>query len=226
MSPPPPKRGRGRPPKGEGDDASSREQLIAAAATVFAERGYHGASVAAIVKEAGLSKGTFYWNFASKDELFLALLDERFDKPLRMILAAVRDLPPGGIDSVPVGATYAAVLRDQRGLLILSLEHWLAALRDDGLGEGQRERMAAVREAIADLLRRRHEITHMEPVVPIDDLALMYTALGLGTTMLEVLEPGILPEHLFPEIANLVYDGLEARAARRAAGEPERGPGA
>jgi AcrR family transcriptional regulator len=226
MSPPPPKRGRGRPPKGEGGDASSREQLIAAAAKVFAARGYHGASVDAVVKEAGLSKGTFYWNFASKDELFLALLDERFDQPMRALMMAIRDLPPGGIADVPVGAVFAGVLRDQRGLLILSLEHWLAALRDDELGEAQRERIAAVRETIADLLRRRHEITHMEPVVPIDDLALMYTALGLGMTMLEVLEPGVLPEHLDPEIGNLVYDGLEARAARRAAGEPERGPGA
>lgn len=200
---------------------------MTAAATVFAQRGYHGASVAAIVKEAGLSKGTFYWNFSSKDELFLALLDERFDKPLRTLLASVRDLPPGGIDNVPFGAVYAAVLREQRGLLILSMEHWLAALRDEELGEGQRERVRVIRETIADLLRRRHEITEIEPVepvVPIDDLALMYTALGIGTTLLEVLEPGILPEHLFPEIGNLVFDGLEARAARRAAAEPERGP--
>jgi AcrR family transcriptional regulator len=227
MSPPPPKRGRGRPPKGEGDgDASSREQLMAAAATVFAQRGYHGASVDAIVKEAGLSKGTFYWNFSSKDELFLALLDERFDKPLRGILAAVRDVPPGGIDDVPIGAAFAAVLRDQRGLMILALEQWLAALRDDELGAAQRERMGLLRETIADVVRRRHEITQMEPVVPIDDLALMYSALGLGSTMLEVLEPGVLPEHFFPQIADLIYDGLAARAASRAAGEPEREPGA
>jgi hypothetical protein len=35
-----------------------------------------------------------------------------------------------------------------------------------------------------------------------------------------------LPEHFFPQIADLIYDGLAARAARQAAGEPGHEPGA
>ena len=51
-----------------------REQLIACAARLFAERGYHPTSVADIVAALGVGKGVFYWYFASKEELLTELL--------------------------------------------------------------------------------------------------------------------------------------------------------
>jgi AcrR family transcriptional regulator len=52
-----------------------REQILKAAREVFAERGYHGASVSAIVARCGVAQGTFYLYFQSKREVFEALLD-------------------------------------------------------------------------------------------------------------------------------------------------------
>ena len=54
--------------------AQTRAALLDAAARVFAERGFGGASVEAIAAEAGYTRGAFYSNFASKEELFVALL--------------------------------------------------------------------------------------------------------------------------------------------------------
>ncbi len=54
--------------------AQTRERLMTAAAAVFAERGIIGASVEEISDLAGFTRGAFYSNFASKDELVLALL--------------------------------------------------------------------------------------------------------------------------------------------------------
>src|ERR1700733_12212633 len=68
-------------------DATSREQLLTAAARVFARAGYHGASMSEIAAQAGFSKGALYWSFASKEELFFALLDE-LDEQLRALIAA------------------------------------------------------------------------------------------------------------------------------------------
>src|SRR5512142_1135201 len=53
-----------------------RRQLLAAAGKVFAARGYGGTSVKDIVGEAGVSVGTFYFYFPSKEEVFGALFDE------------------------------------------------------------------------------------------------------------------------------------------------------
>ncbi|MGW7172195.1 TetR/AcrR family transcriptional regulator [Streptomyces xanthophaeus] len=54
--------------------AARRAQILAAAATVFARQGYHGARMDDIVKESGLSKGALYWYFKSKEELATALV--------------------------------------------------------------------------------------------------------------------------------------------------------
>ena len=51
-----------------------REQLIACAARLFAERGYHPTSVSDIVEALGVGKGVFYWYFSSKEELLAELL--------------------------------------------------------------------------------------------------------------------------------------------------------
>jgi AcrR family transcriptional regulator len=53
-----------------------RRQLMAFAATRFAENGFHPTSVAEIVSGVGVGKGVFYWYFESKDRLFLEILRE------------------------------------------------------------------------------------------------------------------------------------------------------
>ena|SRR6185436_17871693 len=49
-----------------------RNRIVAAAVRVFAEKGYHGATMQDVVRESGLSIGAIYTYFKGKDELFLA----------------------------------------------------------------------------------------------------------------------------------------------------------
>ena len=53
-----------------------RDQLMAFAATRFAEQGYHPTSVSEIVAGLGVGKGVFYWYFDSKEQLFLEILKD------------------------------------------------------------------------------------------------------------------------------------------------------
>jgi AcrR family transcriptional regulator len=57
-----------------------RQQLITAAATVFAKRGYRAAGVTDIVTTAGVARGTFYLYFESKAQVFLAIADDFYDR--------------------------------------------------------------------------------------------------------------------------------------------------
>ena len=61
------------------DREERREQILGAARTVFAERGYHQATVSEMVKRCGVAQGTFYLYFQSKREVFEALLDQFVD---------------------------------------------------------------------------------------------------------------------------------------------------
>ncbi|HEY7629766.1 MAG TPA: TetR family transcriptional regulator, partial [Thermoleophilaceae bacterium] len=57
--------------------AETRQALLDAAAAVVIERGLAGASVEAICAEAGFTRGAFYSNFESKEQLFVELLQQR-----------------------------------------------------------------------------------------------------------------------------------------------------
>ncbi len=52
-----------------------RDQIISAAISCFSEKGYYEASMDDIAKEANLSKGSLYWHFKSKRELFQSLVE-------------------------------------------------------------------------------------------------------------------------------------------------------
>jgi len=56
--------------------AERRAQILDAAKEVFAEAGYHEASINAIIERAGIARGTFYLYFQSKAAVFDALLDQ------------------------------------------------------------------------------------------------------------------------------------------------------
>ena len=61
----------------------TREKLFEAAARVFEEEGIGGASIEAIAAAAGFSRGAFYSNFTSKDELIIAMLEEHVAQSIR-----------------------------------------------------------------------------------------------------------------------------------------------
>jgi TetR/AcrR family transcriptional regulator, fatty acid metabolism regulator protein len=74
---------------------SDQAGLLAAAEAVFAERGYHGSSIRDIARRAGFSVGGIYQFFPSKDDLYLAVLDEgwlRLKADLGLALRARRSL--------------------------------------------------------------------------------------------------------------------------------------
>ncbi|HEU4672878.1 MAG TPA: TetR/AcrR family transcriptional regulator [Candidatus Limnocylindrales bacterium] len=52
-----------------------KDRIVSAALRVFAERGFHRATIQDVVRESGLSVGAIYTHFAGKDELFLATCD-------------------------------------------------------------------------------------------------------------------------------------------------------
>ena len=72
-----------------------RDAILAAAKKVFARRGYASTTIADIAKAAGISYGSVYWYFDSKDALFHELMDAE-EKALRLAIAAsLATIEPG-----------------------------------------------------------------------------------------------------------------------------------
>ena len=85
----------------------TREQVLAAAAGVFAKHGFHATSLEAIAEEAGFSRGAVYYNFADKEKLFLELLDRRCAERAQDLRAVFAD-PDGDVEATSRQAQLAA----------------------------------------------------------------------------------------------------------------------
>src|SRR5262245_26717585 len=100
VTPPPPTRAgpgtAGVPKIAEQARAARREQIIAAGLSCFARSGYHATTMADVAAQAGVSKGTPYLYFASKEELFLALHEEWDCGLADRVNAAIAALPESG----------------------------------------------------------------------------------------------------------------------------------
>lgn len=70
-----------------------REKIIAAALTEFAAKGYKGFVINELCKVDGISKGVLYHNFSGKSDLYLACLEESFEKALNIFLGEERQVP-------------------------------------------------------------------------------------------------------------------------------------
>ena len=67
-------RARRRPANSDQEKSQRRDEIIAAARKVFADKGFHATTIADIAKEAELSYGSVYWYFDSKEDLFRRLI--------------------------------------------------------------------------------------------------------------------------------------------------------
>jgi AcrR family transcriptional regulator len=88
MPKPPKKRGRAD----ESHKARRREEILDHAAKVFAARGFPGTDVQAVADAVGVAKGTLYLYFASKEELFLAAVDQGMKGLTAFVDAAVEGI--------------------------------------------------------------------------------------------------------------------------------------
>src|SRR3954470_20511077 len=98
----------------------TRSELLAAAARVFALKGYDGASIADICAEAGLSTGPVYAHYGSKAELFVAVLEAHGRQQYRRLLG-----DDSGADVADfltaVGSTYDQRQPGQAALIVEAL---------------------------------------------------------------------------------------------------------
>lgn len=195
---------------------TARERLLDAALAEFKERGYAGTSLQAVARRAGLTKGAIYWSFRDKQDLFLSLVHERLDVPVRELMRITEDAPPDTETAPEVSRGMAELTCSQPELLLLMFEHWSMAVRDPDLRDGFSRRQAELRNAMARALEARHATTGVPLTYPADRLATGILCLGAGIAMEALVDPDATPDELFGEILALIYDGLAARASNEA----------
>jgi AcrR family transcriptional regulator len=194
--------------------AHTRSCLMKSAAKVFARRGLQQASIDEVTEDAGFTKGAFYANFKSKEELFLAMLDERFAARLQEIDAAAASDEQPEVQAQQAGADFARFLAADRNWQRLFFEFAAYAARNEEFREELVTRHRALRGRIAALYGRRAEELEMTPPIPVEQVALMTFAMAHGVALEKLLEPEAVPDELFGTMLLVFFTGLRTLAER------------
>jgi len=128
-----------------------------AALVLFGREGYDRATVDQIVAEAGYSKGAFYAHFESKDELYLAILEQRLQHNLERVRSLCR-LEGSAREWVKrLLGTLLNFSAESRGLRSLSLEYMATGMRRPDVGGRITSMHARWRDLFAQTLQGSEE---------------------------------------------------------------------
>jgi AcrR family transcriptional regulator len=197
--------------------AHTRHCLMEAAAKVFSRRGLLRGSIDEVAEEAGYTKGAFYANFRSKEELFLAMLDERFAAKLGEIEEVLRF--EDGVDiedrARRHGADFTAAVRSDPEWERLFFEFAVHAMRDEDFRAELVTRYGSLREALTRALAAFAERDGVVPPFPAEHIALMVFAMANGFALEKTLEPDTVPDDLYGSMLLAFFTGLRTLADER-----------
>ncbi|MEU8851394.1 TetR/AcrR family transcriptional regulator [Streptomyces sp. NPDC048564] len=192
----------------------TRANLLDAAFAVFAAKGFGRVSIEEVCEAAGYSRGAFYSNFDSLDELFFALYQQRADVIAEQVSGALAldgpDLDvPAAVDRV------TDVLLLDRDWLLVKTDFLVHAARDPAVARTLLEHRARLRGAIADRLSRAQVRSALPAVLgDIDGAAHAVVAAYDGVTTQLLLDKDV--EHarvwLGQLLTALLTDGSDTTA--------------
>jgi AcrR family transcriptional regulator len=191
--------------------AQTRAALLDAAARIFVDRGFAGASVETITAEAGYTRGAFYSNFATKEELFVALLQERGFEMARGVARESGGMTPGEI-----GAAAAAVHAHATAewMVRLFLEVLAHAGRDAETRQLAAGFWSGTREIAAEQIGRAYAAAGREPPTDPSEIASAFIALDVGLELQRYVDPDAVPLDAYSRLFELLFGTLYSETRR------------
>jgi AcrR family transcriptional regulator len=185
----------------------TREALLDAAAAVFAQRGFQGASLDEIAETAGYTRGAIYKHFTDKEDLLHAVctrLNERTYAELDELPSTYA--PFADFDPAEITAHWARSIERDREFRIVMLEFLLQAMRNPELAERAREFRRANGELLIDYIRQRAADAGEELPLPLEDFAMIFGVIGDGFAQAALVEPDVTA--LFGVVLDLIVRGV------------------
>ena len=168
-----------------------RDRILAAAARVFAEKGYHSSTIADVVRESGLSVGAIYTYFTGKDELIRLACDGIAARGIDELAARLAPATTTAERLAIAIRLYIETIDEYDGApgQVSLVQAWAEADREPGVREmlaGRRERLAGA----GQLLLRQGVISgELPPWLDVDAVTRGFLAL-LDGRLLQRIEAG------------------------------------
>jgi AcrR family transcriptional regulator len=152
------------PSKREQQRQERRRQILEAALTVFSQKGFHAANVSDVAAEAGVSQGTIYWYFASKEELLTAALLWYFVDFGEEALAAIEKCETASEKLQALGRSMEGFAGESEGLFTLFVSWWASSERRDEAGQVWLDLLVQYKDVFVGLIDEGVESGEFAPV--------------------------------------------------------------
>jgi AcrR family transcriptional regulator len=186
---------------------TTRRKLLAAAKRIFAQDGFEAARLEDIAARAGYSRGAFYANFDSKEDIFFVLLEEWVRETIESVTAVLRQHKNPIEKLAALRKHYAGVAKDRR-LVLISLEFKLFALRHPEAHARLRDRHRRIRaswgELLSELLRPLGRKLPMRNPAASSCLG----ALAQGLLIEHLVDPKTLSDGDVRHVLGLFFDSI------------------
>lgn len=182
-----------------------REEILIAAARLFARKGISGATMADIAKEADLSAGAIYRYYSSKEELLRAVFDDASARNREQFARAAESSASPLAALEQVGREIWVEMKD-RDAFICEIQMELSAVRDpEDLGIDLKNSREEGRVLITELVARAQDAGEIDPSIDPAELALILLACTSGIKMLKLtLDDGFDTEGTFNLLVQMV----------------------
>jgi AcrR family transcriptional regulator len=182
-----------------------RDQILAAALKCFSRDGFHQTTMSDIVRESGLSQGTLYLYFKSKDDLIAAIADDRHRREAALNALAEDEQDP--LQSIlMLSRLYATRLLEHANAddLRVSLQGWAEALRNERVKAGVLDGLTLARDTLVRVIRRGQKRGTFNAKLDAAAAARLLIAIFQGFVLQAVWEPDQDLEACFRMIDELV----------------------
>ena len=191
--------------------AETRARLLDAAEQVFLRSGLQGSSVEEIAAEAGFTRGAFYSNFKSKEELFVELLQDRVYRQYAAIAVEAQAQPGSPRERLRWGierlkAPYEK--EDGRWLFRLWLECLTLATRDEEFRRLAATFWSGNRELLTEQTKEVFKEVGRQPPVPPKQIATAMIALDIGLAVQHVVDPEEVSLDIYVPLFDLLIGRL------------------
>lgn len=191
--------------------AETRRRLLDAAERVFLRRGLQGSSVEEISAEAGFTRGAFYSNFKSKDELFVELLHVRVYDRYTELAQQSQEQPMSPREQLRWGIERMREMyegQDGRWLFRLWLECLTQAARDEEFRKLAATFWSGNRALLAEGSKRAFDEVGRESPVPTEQIATAMIALDVGLAIQHLVDPDQVSLDLYVPLFDLLFGRL------------------
>ncbi|BBX65386.1 TetR family transcriptional regulator [Mycobacterium saskatchewanense] len=160
----------------------TRQRLIEAAGRVFCRVGFEAAPIDVIAEEAGFSRGAFYSNFDSKDELFLELIRRHLDAEIETLSRAL-DRIKSAADLAPAIERRYRVLGEDSSWCLLTTEFQLYTMRGGARAEEFGEIYESYRCRLGNLIATHFKRLGIESTLTPYEFGVAQIALSHGLAL-------------------------------------------